>query len=273
MKQRDEVGWNLKRFYQVILCSSVLWLLQWIFRNPIRMPREEEKDTSSSLPPCGSKCTFLNNNPPNYGQWENKSKCMDYIRYIYQSALLSYLWSKLLRKISNLRTLCVMQRSDFKRPTPTDLRCVWFRREIALKILLERTYIPHPLWYLISNTVWLYLVSGTYLHTGEHVYGCFIITKIISQSCHCLYAYICTLTWDALNGDTVIRSFAWAWYFFGGLKGKMSLCTVQSVMAYFSRLCLIIKTREREGSNANIFCEENNNYGCIFHLQLFTTGV
>lgn len=53
----------------------------------------------------------------------------------------------------------------------------------------------------------------------------------------------------------------------------MSLCTVQSMMVYFSCLCIIIKTRERKGSNANIFCEENNNYGCIFHLQLFTTGV
>lgn len=38
--------------------------------------------------------------------------------------LFSYLWSKLLQKISNLKTLCVMQRSDFKRLTPTDLCCV-----------------------------------------------------------------------------------------------------------------------------------------------------
>lgn len=88
-------------------------------------------------------------------------------------------------------------------------------------------------------------MSGTHLHTREHVYGCFIIKKIISQSCYCLYAYICTLTWDTLSGDTVIRSFTWAWYFFWGLKGKMSLCTEQCVMVYFSCLCFIIKKKER----------------------------
>lgn len=111
---------------------------------------------SSSIPQCGSKCSFLNNKPHNYGHWKNKSKCMDYICSIYQRVLFSYLWSKLLRKISKLKTLCVMQKSGFKRLTPTDWCYVWFRREIALKILLKHTYIPHPFWYLISDTARLY---------------------------------------------------------------------------------------------------------------------
>lgn len=62
MKQRDQVGWNLRRFSQVILCSSSLWLLQWIFRNLLRVPGEEEQDTSPS-PLCACECSFLSNNP------------------------------------------------------------------------------------------------------------------------------------------------------------------------------------------------------------------
>jgi len=39
---------------------------------------------------------------------------------VYQRALFSYIWSKLLRKISDLKTLCLMQSSGFKRLPPTD---------------------------------------------------------------------------------------------------------------------------------------------------------
>jgi len=75
---------------------------------------------------------------------------------VYQRALFSYIWSKLLRKISDLKTLCLMQSSGFKRLPPTDWHCVGFRREIALRSLLKHTYVPHRFWYLISNTVWLH---------------------------------------------------------------------------------------------------------------------
>lgn len=89
--------------------------------------------------------------------------------------------------------------------------------------------------------------------------------KVISQSCYCLYVYICTQTWDMMSAHTVIRSFMWAWYSFWGLKGKMSLRTERCMMVYFSCFCFIMKKKiEREGSNANIFVRKTVITGAYF---------
>lgn len=126
-----------------------------------------------------------------------------------------------------------MPRPGFRRLSPAGRCCVWLRRGAASKPRSAPELCRAP--------------AGPCPARGTSVTQRWF-PKAAVAFLQALHAAL-----DTLSADTVIRAFAWAWCFFGGLKGEMPLCTVHSAKVRFSWSCFIIKTREREGSNASIF--------------------